>query len=194
MRPPWLRSAVDAIRSGAVIGVPTDTVYGVAADPRHERAVGELYRVKGRPEHKPIGLLAASIAQVEELADLGAGARLARRHWPGALTLVVVPRVLLPDWVGTTAVRTVGIRVPDHDGLRLLLEETGPLAVTSANRSGGEEVHDDIEARAIFGDEISVYVPGRSPGGVASTVVDVTGGAPVVLREGPLRIDADDGT
>lgn len=184
-----MAAAVAAVQAGEVIGVPTDTVYGIGADPRNEVAVSELFRLKGRPEHKPVGLLAASVDQVREVADLGAGEELAQRHWPGALTLVVAPRVVLSDWVGTAAVRTVGLRVPDHTGLRDLLSRTGPLAVTSANRSGGDEALDDDAAKAVFGDEISIYVPGRSPGGTASTVVDVTGGAAVVLRRGPVRLE-----
>lgn len=183
-----IQQAAEAIEQGRVVGVPTDTVYGVGADPWNEDAVESLYHLKGRPEHKPIGLLAASVDQVAEIADLGPGETLARAHWPGALTLVVAPRVVIPDWVGSAVMRTVGIRVPDHDLLRSLLERTGPLAVTSANRSGEPEALDDRAARALFGDEVAVYLPGRCPGGTASTVVDVTGGSLVVLREGPIEL------
>ncbi len=82
----------------------------------------------------------------------------------------------------------MGIRVPDHPVARDLLELSGPLAVTSANRSGGEETMSDREARDIFGDEVAVYLEGRAPGGQASTVVDATGPDLTVLREGPVRI------
>ena len=185
-----VETAVEALQAGRVVGLPTDTVYGIGADPLSEEAVGELYRLKGRPSNKPVGLLAASVDQVAGMARLGAGEALARRHWPGALTLVVVPTVVVPDWIGSTAVRTVGIRVPRHEVLRRVLERTGPLAVTSANRSGGPEALDHEEARSVFGDEVACYLPGRCPGGVASTVVDVTGAVPRVLRAGPVEVGA----
>lgn len=180
-------AAAAAIALGEVVGVPTDTVYGLAVDPWNEEAIERLYDLKGRPEHKPIGLLVASVGQAEEIADLGAGRRLVE-HWPGALTLVVRPRVVIPDWIGDRVVGTVGIRVPDHDELRELLEETGPLAVTSANRSGEADLLDDSAARAIFGDRVRVYLPGRCEGGVASTVIDATRGEVRVLRAGPVVI------
>ena len=186
-----LVEAAAALARGEVVGVPTDTVYGLAVDPWSEPAIEALYALKGRPEHKPIGLLVASVSQAEEIADLGA-ARGLTRHWPGALTLVVRPRVLIPDWIGHQALRTVGIRVPDHERLRQLLERTGPLAVTSANRSGEAEMLDDAATRAVFGQGAAVYVPGRSPGGMASTVVDATGAAIRLLRPGPVVI-AEDG-
>jgi L-threonylcarbamoyladenylate synthase len=180
--------AAAAISRGEVVGVPTDTVYGIAADPWDAEAVRRLYELKGRPDDKPVGLLAASPAQVAEVADLTPVRDLAERHWPGALTLVLRPIVVIPDWIGSSSVRTVGVRVPDHDDLRELLAMTGPLAVTSANRSGEPETLDETEARSVFGDEIAVYVPGRCPGGVASTVVDATAVEPTVLRQGPVEI------
>lgn len=184
-----LREAEDEISAGRVVGVPTDTVYGLAVDPWNEDAVALLYELKGRPARKPIGLLAASVEQVEEIADLGAGRDLARAHWPGALTLVVRPRVVIPDWVGDRALGTVGVRVPDHDLLRELLAATGPLAVTSANRSGEADLVDDHTARSVFGRRVGCYLPGRSPGGLASTVVDVSGRGRRVLRQGPVAVE-----
>lgn len=183
-----LGAATDAIGDGEVIGVPTDTVYGIAADPWSRAAVERLFELKGRPEHKPVGLLAGSIDQVAEIADLSSVRDLTARHWPGALTLVVAPRVVIPDWIAARSVATVGVRVPDHELLRRLLERTGPLAVTSCNKSGEPEVLDDEAARAVFGEMIPLYLPGRSPGGQASTVVDATGAEPVVLRPGPIRL------
>lgn len=181
--------AAAAIRSGEVVGLPTDTVYGIAADPLDPEAIARLYELKGRPDHKPVGVLVASLEQAREIADIGeTAAALARRHWPGALTLVVTPRVVMADWVGDRQLRTVGVRVPDHATARRLLMATGPLAVTSANRSGETEAMSDADARAVFGDEIRLYIPGTAPGGRASTVVDVTGEKPVVLRDGPVLI------
>lgn len=180
---------VTAIRAGQVIGVPTDTVYGIAADPLNQAAVARLYELKGRPEHKPVGLLVASLQQARRIGELeGFAADLAGIHWPGAVTLVVTPSVILADWVGDAQRQTVGLRVPDHPPLLELLVEVGPLAVTSANEAGGSETLDDEEARAIFGDRVAEYMTGRSPGGEASTVVDATGVAPVILRQGPVEI------
>src|SRR5690606_17911931 len=97
------------------------------------------FELKGRPAHKPIGLLAADAGQAAEIADLDEAGDLVR-YWPGALTLVVRPKVVIPDWVGNSALGTVGIRVPDHDLLRRLPSETGPLAVTSATSREGRRL------------------------------------------------------
>jgi tRNA threonylcarbamoyl adenosine modification protein (Sua5/YciO/YrdC/YwlC family) len=184
-----LEEAVAAIRDREVIGLPTDTVYGIGADPLSEEAVARLYELKGRPENKPVGLLVASADQARSIGMLdGIAAELAADHWPGALTLVVTPKVILADWVGDSQRRTVGLRVPDHPTTLELLEATGPLAVTSANLAGGAEAMTDDEARAVFGDRVKVYVEGRSPGGQASTVVDVTGRDVIVLRQGPVLL------
>lgn len=178
-----------AIAAGQVVGVPTDTVYGIGVDPQSPEAVERLFELKGRPPHKPVGLLAASLEDANEVAEIrGAAADLARDHWPGALTLVVRPKVILADWVGDAQAQTVGIRVPDHPVARELLAATGPLAVTSANRSAQPDTTSAAEARAVFGDEVAVYLEGTSPGGVPSTVVDATGGELRVLRPGPVTV------
>lgn len=187
-----LDDALRRLRNGEVVGVPTDTVYGLAVDPWSEGAVSSLFELKGRPRGKPIGLLAGSLEQVEAIVELGPGRDLARHHWPGALTLVVRPHVLIPDWIGDNALGTVGVRVPDHPFLLALLGKMGPLAVTSANASGGAESLDETEAREAIGDTVGLYVPGRCRGGTASTVVDVTGPEPTVLRRGPIAVSGSD--
>jgi L-threonylcarbamoyladenylate synthase len=131
------------------------------------------------------------VSGVEQAATVGVLDAVARRagarHWPGGLTLVV-PRVPgLPNWIGDAGRDTVGVRVPDHPMILGLLEAFGPLAVTSANRSGSPPVPDDAAARAVFGEEVAVYLPGSGAGAGASTVVDLTGPEPRVLREGPVR-------
>jgi tRNA threonylcarbamoyl adenosine modification protein (Sua5/YciO/YrdC/YwlC family) len=152
-----------------------------------ETAVTRLFELKGRPDHKPIGLLVGSMEQAEVIGEIsGVAADLAAAHWPGALTLVVIPKVILADWVGDAQRQTVGLRVPDHPVTLELLARVGPLAVTSANVSGGAESLSPDQARAVFGNRVSVYVEGRSPGGESSTVVDVTGSEIVVLRQGPV--------
>jgi tRNA threonylcarbamoyl adenosine modification protein (Sua5/YciO/YrdC/YwlC family) len=184
-----LNAAVEAIRSGFIVGMPTDTVYGLAVDPLNEEAVSRLFVIKGRPDHKPVGLLAPDLGQADTVGAIEGIARdLARRHWPGALTLVVRPTVILADWVGDRPRQTVGLRVPDHPLAIEFLTRTGPLAVTSANRSGGREAMSSEEAETEFGAEVAVYLPGVSPGGEASTVVDVTTDRPRILRQGPVAV------
>ncbi len=184
-----LEAATVAVRAGEVVGIPTDTVYGIGADPLNETAIARLFDLKGRPEYKPIGLLVASVEQATDIGEIeGFAADLASRHWPGALTLVVTPKVILAEWVGDAQRFTVGLRVPDHPVAIELLGVVGPLAVTSANVSGGTEAMSDTEARAVFGSRIPVYLEGTAPGGEASTVVDATGVEPVVLRQGPVVI------
>lgn len=184
-----IQAALAAVLDGQVVGFPTDTVYGVGVDPFDLDAVERLFELKGRPANKPVGVLVASPEQAAELGEIGgAAASLAREHWPGALTLIVAPKVVLSDWVGDRQRRTVGIRVPDHPLALELLELTGPLAVTSANESGGREAMNDREARDVFGDRVAVYVEGTAPGGQASTVVDATGVELTVLRQGPVTL------
>jgi tRNA threonylcarbamoyl adenosine modification protein (Sua5/YciO/YrdC/YwlC family) len=184
-----IEEAAAAVRQGEVVGVPTDTVYGIGVDPVDFDAVEKLFDLKGRPAGKPVGVLVSDIEQALQLVDLSDEAReLAVRCWPGALTLVARPKVVMANWVGDQQRGTIGVRVPDHEVARDLLARVGPMAVTSANRSGGDEAMDHREANAIFGDEVAVYIEGRAPGGAASTVVDTTGVELVVLREGPIRI------
>lgn len=184
-----IEEAIEAIRAGYVVGMPTDTVYGLGVDPLNETAVQRLYDIKGRPKHKPIGLLVGTLEQARTVGVIqGRALQLAEEHWPGALTLVVRTRVVLADWVGSVQQETVGLRMPDHPLALELLEATGPLAVTSANRSGGPELMDDSQARTEFGDEVAVYLPGTSPGGEASTVIDATSPGLTVIRQGPVSI------
>ena len=184
-----ISEAVEAVRAGLVVGIPTDTVYGIGVDPTNSDAVERLFEIKGRPEHKPVGLLVGTMEQALEIGVLEGPARtLAADHWPGALTLVVRPRVVLANWVGDAHAETVGLRMPDHQSALELLQATGVLAVTSANRSGGRELMDDAAARTEFGSEVAVYLPGVSPGGEASTVVDATAPNLTVLRQGPVSI------
>ena len=186
-----MNEVLEALARGAVVGVPTDTVYGLAADPEHEKAVDELFRLKGRRESAPVVVLAASLEQARALIDLDDTAlAIAGPHWPGALTVVARAVGVLSRGIGDPERGTLGVRVPDHDDLRRLLELFGPLAVTSANRSGAPPAVDHEQARSIFGAAVPVYVPGVCRAGSASTVVDVTHDAPRVLRPGPVVIDA----
>lgn len=183
-----IERALGAIRDGEVIGIPTDTLYGLAADPFNPDALERIFEIKGRPGLKPLALLVSSIEQAQELAAFSDRAlELAERHWPGALTLVLPKLDSVPEWIGHRDRRTLGLRCPDHDEARAFLERSGPLAVTSANLSGRESVLDDADARDLFGDDVAVYLPGRAAGGEASTILDLTQPTEWVLRSGPIR-------
>ena len=175
--------ALEALNAGRVIGIPTDTVYGIGVDPMQEDALQRLYEIKGRPEEKPIPILAASLADARGfgMIDDAVG-----EYWPGPLTVVVRRMPATPRWIGDLARDTVAVRVPDHPVALALLARSGPLAVTSANRSGEAAALDDVAARAALGDGVAVYLEGRGGGGLASTVVDLTGRQSIVLRPGPV--------
>jgi L-threonylcarbamoyladenylate synthase len=185
--PNALRYAVDVLRYGGLVAFPTDTVYGVGALAFHREAVLRLYTVKGRPTDKAIAVLVGRPSDLSVVAaELSPAAqRLMAKFWPGPVTLVVPKNPALPDEI--SALPTVGVRMPDHDLARRLLELTGPMAVTSANRSGELSALTATGALEQLSGRIELILDGgRVPGGVPSTVVDCTAEAPVVLREGPV--------
>ena len=180
-------AAVRAIKRGEVIGVPTDTVYGLAADPFDEAALDRLYDVKGREDGKPIAILVADLDQGLELGAMTDRALdLAAKHWPGAVTLVVPRLDTAPTWLGDTKRRTVALRCPDHEVALALLRSTGPLAVTSANVSNRPPVNSAEDAREVFGETVLTFLPGEAGGGEPSTLVDLTRPTEVILRSGPV--------
>jgi tRNA threonylcarbamoyl adenosine modification protein (Sua5/YciO/YrdC/YwlC family) len=184
-----LAAAAGALRAGAVVGIPTDTVYGLAADPSVPGATAALFALKGRPEHVELPVLVADVAQAEELAGpsgLGPAARLlAERFWPGALTVVVGRRPGVTWELGGTG-GTIGLRCPASEPARSLCTEVGPLATTSANRHGEPPLVTAAELVAAFGPELVVVDGGRCAG-APSTVVDVTGWPARCLRPGAVR-------
>jgi tRNA threonylcarbamoyl adenosine modification protein (Sua5/YciO/YrdC/YwlC family) len=187
-----IRLATDAVRGGGLIVLPTDTVYGIGADAFSPRAVSGLLDAKGRGRDMPppvlVGSRAALAALVSSMPQVGAA--LVDRFWPGALTLVCRHTPHLAWDLGDTA-GTVAIRMPDHPLTLELLASTGPLAVSSANRTGMAAATTAAEAEAMLGDSVSVYLDGGpSPVSVPSTIVDVTGPAPRLLRRGALSLEA----
>jgi tRNA threonylcarbamoyl adenosine modification protein (Sua5/YciO/YrdC/YwlC family) len=194
MHPFTVIEAVIALNAGKLVGVPTDTVYGVAADPWSESGMNALFDLKGRgPEH-PVALLVADLEQAHELVVITAIAeRLAAEFWPGPLTLVLPAARDLPPWIGDQARGTVGVRVPQHPVALDLLDKAGTLAVTSANRSGEEAAADHEQALQIFGDAVIGYLEGAGSAGLASTVLDATVDPPAVLRAGPVAWPREDG-
>ncbi len=187
--PDALTAAVAALRAGEIIGIPTETVYGIGAVPRVD-SLAALIRVKQRPEEKGIALLIDGLDQVEMLVELPPAAlRLARAHWPGALTLVLPVRRAssLPDEL-TGGRDTLGLRIPDHPVPRALARALGPLAVTSANLSGGAPATTVAQLMASVGHALALVLDdGPVRGGVASTVVTVDADdAWCILRAGAL--------
>lgn len=183
-----IRAAAAALRAGALVAFPTDTVYGLGAHAFRPEAVARIYRVKGRGERKPIALLLASgddLGQVA-VAITPQAQRLAARLWPGALTIVLPGRSEIPAVVRGGG-PTVGVRVPDHPVARALIAAAGaPLATTSANRSGEPSPTTAAQVLEQLGGLIEFIVVGECPGGVESTVVDVSVEPPAILREGAI--------
>jgi tRNA threonylcarbamoyl adenosine modification protein (Sua5/YciO/YrdC/YwlC family) len=186
-----LVAAETALRRGDLVVIPTDTVYGIGADAFSPAAVDGLLRAKGRGRDMPVPVLVASPSTVDGLAyGLSPTARdLVEAFWPGALTVVVRQAPTL-SWDLGDAAGSVALRMPLHPVAIELLRETGPLAVSSANRSGHTAALDVGQARDQLGDSVSVYLDGGPcADSVPSTIVDVTGDRPVLLRQGALDLD-----
>jgi len=181
--------ACAAVSRGEVVGLPTDTVYGLAIDPFRRESFAALYTAKRRPAEKPIPVLVTGLAQAEEIVEVSAlGRGLIERHWPGGLTLVLSRRRDVPVHIGDPFTGTVAVRAPDHPVALRMLALCGPLAVTSANVSGEAAAVDAVEARSALGDTVAVYLEGEARAGLPSTVVDATGERPLVLRHGAVDI------
>jgi L-threonylcarbamoyladenylate synthase len=186
--PQAVEKAAHVIRAGGLIILPTDTVYGVAADLWQPEAVAALYAAKKRPPDRAIPVLLADFDDItivsEDVPPLAR--RLAEAFWPGPLTLAVPKCPDLPEIV--SAYPTVGVRIPNHDRSREVIRACGgALAVTSANLSGQPSPVTAQEAASALGESVDLVLDGGPcPGGVPSTVVDVSGGELVIVRVGPL--------
>jgi L-threonylcarbamoyladenylate synthase len=181
--------AVRLLRTGGIVAVPTDTVYGIAADLALPDAIERLFAAKQRPPEKAVAVLLADADQAGELGVVSrAAAVLAAQFWPGGLTLVlpVRPEARLPRVLAAGA-PTIGVRVPDHPAPRALASVLGPLPTTSANRSGEADARDAREILERLGDSLALVLDGGPiRGGPASTVVDCTLEWPSILREGAI--------
>jgi len=187
--PEAIPSALMLLREAELVVLPTDTVYGLGAHAFLERAVARLYQVKERPAHVSIPLLiegaemmSVVCAEIPPLAW-----RLAEEFWPGGLTLILKRTPLVPDSV-TAGGDTVGVRVPDQPWVRRICRELGaPLAVTSANLHGKPDPVSAGDTEAMLRGRVRLILDGgRCPGGVASTVLDLTVSPPAILRAGPV--------
>jgi L-threonylcarbamoyladenylate synthase len=185
---PELAAVAARVATGGVVVIPTDTVYGLACDPRSAAAADRIYTLKRRPADLELSLLAAAVRDLEPVVELTEPARrLAERHWPGALSLIL--QVRATDLAVPRRGTTLMVRVPGHDLLRRLLALTGPLASTSANRHGEPPAGSAEEARAIFGAEVDAVLDGGPGAGTPSTIIDMTETPPRVLREGLIAGD-----
>ncbi|MFH8799877.1 L-threonylcarbamoyladenylate synthase [Streptomyces sp. NPDC017936] len=186
-----LREAASAVRRGELVVLPTDTVYGIGADAFSKEAVGDLLEAKGRGRNMPTPVLIGSpntlhglVTDFSELAW-----ELVDAFWPGALTLVAKHQPSLQWDLGDTR-GTVAVRMPLHPVAIELLTEVGPMAVSSANLTGHPAPENCDSAQEMLGDSVSVYLDGGpTPGNVPSSIVDVSGDVPLLLREGAITAD-----
>jgi len=186
-----LQAAQAALRRGELVVMPTDTVYGVAAEAFDPVAVDRLLAAKGRGRDMPppvlVGTVRAAIALIQELGEMGKD--LIDEFWPGGLTLIFRSSPTLVWDIGETK-GTVAVRMPLHAVALGLLKKTGPLAVSSANYSGQPPATTADDAAEQLGDSVAVYLDGgKCPGDVPSTIVDLTGSVPRLLRPGVITPD-----
>jgi L-threonylcarbamoyladenylate synthase len=189
--PQVLDRAISVLKGGGLVALPTDTVYGIAADAWNGKAVSKLYEVKSRSELKSIPVLLHGEAAIIEVGEDSSGSvsALAAEFWPGPLTIVVNRKRELPSEVSTTA--TVGIRAPNHEFALALLKIYGPLATTSANPSGQPSATTADQVIETMGEKIDLIIDGgETAGGTPSTVVDITLNPPALLREGPISLES----
>ena len=186
-----IREAAYAVRRGELIVLPTDTVYGIGADAFSPLAVSELLLAKRRGRDMPppvlVGTPKAATALIEDLGP--DGQNLIDAFWPGALTIICRANRSLAWDLGETK-GTVAVRMPDHEVAIELLKQTGPLAVSSANLTGNDASVTADEAEGQLGDAVELYLDGgECPGNIPSTIVDLTGPVPRILRQGAISED-----
>ncbi|NYJ02080.1 tRNA threonylcarbamoyl adenosine modification protein (Sua5/YciO/YrdC/YwlC family) [Nocardioides thalensis] len=193
--PEDVEAAVDAaslaIQRGRLVVLPTDTVYGIAADAFDSGAVQRLLDAKGRGRDMPPPVLVGSAGTLDALAsDVPPYVRpLVDAFWPGPLTVVCHEQSSLQWDLGDTR-GTVAVRMPDHEVARKLLDRTGPLAVSSANLTGHDAATDADQAMEMLGEKVAVVIDGgTTPGNVPSTIVDATGDRPRLLRLGAISVE-----
>ncbi len=189
---PALDEAVNVVARGGLLVLPTDTVYGIGADAFSPAAVAALLAAKGRGRQMPPPVLVPAVATVAGLCDdvPDAAHALMTAFWPGALTVICRAQPSLAWDLGDTG-GTVAVRMPDHPAALALLRRTGPLAVSSANRTGRPAAMTAAEAEEQLGEAVALYLDGgAAPGGVASTIVDATATPMRVVRAGAIDLAA----
>lgn len=189
--PDAIMAAAAVIQAGGVVAFPTDTVYGIGVSAFDIKAIEKIYDVKGRSHLKAIPILVGDLESLERITPPISPLiqQIIAKFWPGALTLVMPLLPEMPENLSPTP--TVGLRLPDHEQVRDLLRETGPLAATSANISGENSALTAAEVMQQLDGRIDLILDGGSvPGTQASTVLDCSGEKLKVLREGPISLNA----
>ena len=187
-----ITKAAAIVASGGVVAIPTDTLFGLAADARNPEAVERVYVAKGRPADMPLPVLVSGWEQATQVAAIPADAlamvqKLAAAYWPGSLTMVLPAAPGLPERL-TAGRNTIAVRMPNHPAPLALAEALGrPITGTSANRSGEPDITDADELRAIIGPRVDgIIASGPAPQGTASTIISVSPEGAALLREGAL--------
>jgi L-threonylcarbamoyladenylate synthase len=182
-----IQKAIVCIKNEEVVGIPTETVYGIGVDPLSQAAVDKIFNLKERDENKPLSILVHSFHDLIKLKIISKVPEIVELYWPGPLTIIVESELNFADGVGTKNPNSIGVRVPDNELALELLKKTGPLAVTSANISGQEDITNEKDAESVFGDKIGHYLQGSALHGSGSTIVDFRDEEFKVIREGPLK-------
>jgi len=187
-----VEQAIIILKRGGIVACPTDTVYGVGAAINIERAVERVYQIKGRPHSRALPILLADKSEIAEVAKAvpPLAWRLADRFLPGALTIVLPKADSVSDIV-TGGLKTIAVRIADHPIPIAIVRGLGvPIVGTSANLSGSPSALTAEEVRAQLGDRVDMIIDGgRCPGGWESTIIDLTGETPLILREGPISLE-----
>jgi L-threonylcarbamoyladenylate synthase len=187
--PQAIPTAVQIIDNQGLVAFPTDTLYGVAASPFNTSAIEKIFLAKQRPRNKALPILIGDLNQLETLVSFISDRVkiIAETFWPGALTLILPKHPSLPTELSSFP--TVGIRMPNLDFTLKLLRQTGPLATTSANISGGIDPTTAAEVLTQLGGRVDLILDGgTTPGGVASTILAVTNEEMIILRRGPVAL------
>ena len=182
-----IQKAIACIKNEEVVGIPTETVYGIGVDPLSQAAVDKIFNLKEREENKPLSILVHSFHDLIKLKIISKVPEIVELYWPGPLTIIVESELNFADGVGTKNPNSIGVRVPDNELALELLKKTGPLAVTSAKNSGQEDITNEKDAESVFGDKIGHYLQGSALHGSGSTIVDFRDEEFKVIREGPLK-------
>jgi len=186
-----IREASEVVKSRGLVVYPTDTVYGLGCDPFNLRAVKRVFKVKGERKQKPLPILASDIQFIQKIAYLNERVRkIADRHWPGPLTLVIPKKPTLPNVV-TCGLPSVGVRIPNHTvAIQLISFCNGLLVGTSANKTEEKPPKTAQEATKQLGKQVDIVLDGGpTPLGQESSIVDLTSKKPKMLREGPIKLE-----
>jgi len=185
-----IRKASKIVKDGGLVVYPTDTVYGMGCDPFNIKAVERVFKVKGERKEKPLPILASDIECIAKIAYMNEKARkIAEKHWPGPLTLVVPKKLALPSIV-TCGLKSVGVRIPNHTvAIQLISLCDGLLVGTSANKTGRKAPNTAQEAIEQLGKLVDIVLNGGpAPLHQESSIIDLTARRPKMLREGPVKL------